>query len=138
MPQNIRIYIQKRFATTILLIFKVSFLVKCLHIEYFVVNCSLENFQPFIANKVLLRNKWQCQIFAKISKVKKSVTIVSYRETTTCIMSSFASIYMPSGWLSWYALISASKVDFSVFLHKIRGISSQKQIQHVDLRTLVL
>ena len=39
-------------------------------------------------------------VFLKISEVKMSFTILSYRETTTCIMCSFASIYMPSGWLS--------------------------------------
>ena len=76
--------------------------------------------------------------FLKISEVKKSFTIVSYRETTICIMSNFASVFMPSGWRSLILVNSSSKFDFSVFCHKIGDISGQKCIEFEDLAMLVL
>ena len=76
--------------------------------------------------------------FLKISEVKKSFTIVSYRETTICIMSNFASVFMPSGWRSLILVNSSSKFDFSVFCHKIGDIFGQKCIDFKDLAMLVL
>ena len=57
------------------------------------------------------------------------ILLISWRKTEKSTFEADISAYqdchpdMPSGWQSWCTLISALKLDFSVFLYEIMGIS---------------